>query len=80
MKLHREKCGPIVQREAGEVGSGMHEIVFKKLSDNWSVYTAEIVATLLALHWEKEVALDRVVIDSDYTHLIYSIMQRGHAR
>jgi len=48
------------------VGAGIHIPDFKinlskKLTDRLSVYTAEIVAVIIALQWVEEVRPDRVV-------------------
>lgn len=67
------------------VGVGIHIPEFKinmskRLSDQLSVYTAEIVAVIIALQWVEEVRPDRVVICTDSLSVIKSIQSMESAR
>jgi len=48
----------------------------KRLTDRLSVYTAEIVAVIIALQWVEEVRPDRVVICTDTLAIIKSIADK----
>ena len=62
----------------GYVGAGVYIPEFgvhilKRLSNNLSVFTAEMVAAIFSLHWVEEVRPDRVVICTDSVSILESI-------
>lgn len=67
------------------VGIGIHIPEFKiniskRLSDRLSVYTAEIVAVIIALQWVGEVRPDRVILCTDSLAVIKSIQSMTSGR
>lgn len=51
-------------------------VVAKRLTDNLAVYTRELVAICLALHWVADNKPSRVVIASDSSSVLLSIGNR----
>ncbi|XP_043998578.1 uncharacterized protein LOC122846005 [Gambusia affinis] len=69
----------------GCVGIGIYISEFKidiskRLSDQLSVFTAEMVAVIISLQWVEEVRPDRVVICTDSKAVIESIQGEGNNR
>uniref|UniRef100_A0A3B5QMN0 Reverse transcriptase domain-containing protein n=1 Tax=Xiphophorus maculatus TaxID=8083 RepID=A0A3B5QMN0_XIPMA len=69
----------------GYVGIGIYISEFKKfiskrISDQLSVFTAEMVAVILSLQWVEEVRPDRVVVCTDSKAVVESIKGEGNDR
>lgn len=67
------------------MGIGIHIPEFKfniskRLSDQLSVYAAEIVAVIIALQWVEEVRPDRVILCTDSLAVIKSIQSMTSVR
>ncbi len=54
--------------------------ISKRISDQLSVYTAEIVAVIIALKWVEEVKPDRVIVCTDSLAVIKSIQSKTSVR
>lgn len=48
----------------------------KRLSDQLSVYTTELLAAIIALHWVEEVRPDRMVVCTDSSAVLESIQSQ----
>ncbi len=54
--------------------------ISKRISDHLLVYTAEIVAVIIALKWVEEVKPDRVIVCTDSLAVIKSIQSKTSVR